>query len=370
MTRPRLVPSALLVAGVLVGGGGCPGNGDHSGKRTNGSGSAAGSGSGSAVDVADLPVLPPAPPLPAPPAALPPLPADAPTAKATPEAVALGELLFFDDRLASDASVSCASCHDPDHDWSGSAGQTSAGGKVFPRRAPALTDVAWRTNLGWDGRTTTLDRHMSFHFKGQMGDDPANAITRIAGLALYRAHFQRAYGAPPDGGRMLDALAAFVATRYSAPAPWDAEEHGAAPTKDKAGTATARGYLLFTGKAQCGTCHPPSLYTDQDYHRLGLVTSNDTGRGAIDPDERGAFKTPTLRGAALRKAFFHDGSVTSLDGAIDWHLAGGTGQGADRSIVDLPPVTLTPAERADLGAFVAALSPKAPAPYARPLRPQ
>ena len=76
-----------------------------------------------------------------------------------------------------------------------------------------------------------------------------------------------------------------------------------------------------------------------------------------------------LRGAAARARFFHDGSAASLDAAIDWHLAGGRGQGADPSVIDpgLSPVTLTTSERAQLGAFVAALT--AGAAPARPTLP-
>jgi cytochrome c peroxidase len=293
----------------------------------------------------------------------------------TPEQVALGELLFFDGRIAADGRTACATCHDPDADWSGTAHQSTAAGKPNLRRALALSDVAWRSKgLGWDGRYGTLDKHLFQHVRGQLGVDASQAITRIAGLPLYRAHFARAFGlapgAAPDGGHLLTALAAFAQTRYSAPGAWSEAEQGTAPAPGKAATPMARGYLVFTGKAQCSQCHVPPLYTDGGYHRLGLIAQPDDGRGKLDPLEAGKFKTPPLRGAALRKAFFHDGSASTLDAAIDWHLAGGTGQGADRSIVDLPAVTLTPAERADLGAFVRALSPEAPAPYPRPLLPQ
>jgi len=364
--RPRRAGGAgAVLAAVLVACAGCPGKHAEHKPDPNGSGSA-GSGSGTAATT-ELPVLPPAPPVPTPPAALPPLPTTAP--QITPAQVALGELLFFDPRLAADGKTACATCHDPDHDWSGTGGQPMAGGKLNLRRALALTDVAWRTPLAWDGRYPTLEGLLIQHFRGQLADDPSRAIGRIAALPLYRAHFARAFGGAPDGGHMLTALAAFARTRYSGATPWDDAEQGVTPTPAKAGTPETRGYLVFTGKAQCAQCHVPPLYTDQDFHRLGLIASPDEGRGAIEPTRRGAFRTPTLRGAARRGAFFHDGSATTLDAAIDWHLAGGTGQGADKSIVDLPAVTLTPAERTDLGAFLRALS-AAPPPYPRPLLPQ
>jgi cytochrome c peroxidase len=353
--------SVVVVALVLAG---CPGKKPDPRPEPGSGARPFGPGSGGAAPVA----LPPAPPLPEVPRDLPPLPAETPAV--TPAQVALGELLFFDGRIASDGKTACASCHDPDADWSGAAHAMTAAGKPNLRRAPPLSDVAWRAQaLGWDGRYTSIEKLLFQHVRGQQAIDAAQAIQKVAALPHYRAHFRRAFDADPDGGRMLIALAAFVQTRYAAPGAWIDAEGGIAP-EPGAGTPLTRGYALFTGKARCSQCHVPPLYTDGGYHRLGLVAQPDDGRGKLDPTKAGAFRTPHLRGAAFRTAFFHDGSAASLDAAIDWHLAGGTGQGADRSIVDVAPVVLTASERTDLGAFVRALSAAVPAPYPRPVLPQ
>jgi cytochrome c peroxidase len=363
MTR-LFVFAAAVIAAVACGTRGGPQAGSGSG-----SGSAsAGSGSGSGTAAAEVPVLPPAPPLPVPAPALPALPAGGPAV--TPEQVALGELLFFDPRLSASGAVACATCHDPDRDWAGPGALPTADGKPNARRALALTDLAWRPQLGWDGRYAQLDALLGVHLRGQLGAAAAGAAAGIAALGVYRAHFQRAFGTEPDAAGLVTALGAFARTRYSPPAPWDTAEHGLAPTRDQTGTPEARGYRVFAGVAQCATCHIPPLYTDRGFHKLGLIASPDPGRGAVEPARRGEFATPPLRGAARRAAFFHDGSAATLEAAIDWHLAGGIGQGADRSIIDLAPIALTPAERADLIAFVRALSAPATTPYPRPALPQ
>src|SRR5438552_2796500 len=57
----------------------------------------------------------------------------------TPEKAELGWLLFFDKRLSSDGSVSCASCHSPDHGFTdGKAVSTGIKGQKGGRSAPSV----------------------------------------------------------------------------------------------------------------------------------------------------------------------------------------------------------------------------------------
>jgi cytochrome c peroxidase len=71
----------------------------------------------------------------------------------TAEAVALGELLFWDTRLSIDNKLACATCHDPAHGYAGAKRQNTATGKPNLRRAPTLVNLAWHKELGWDGAT-------------------------------------------------------------------------------------------------------------------------------------------------------------------------------------------------------------------------
>ncbi len=309
---------------------------------------------------ADGPVtLAPPPPVPTTPPGLPPLPGDV---APTPAEVALGELLFHEPKLGADGTTACASCHDPAHGLAGTeAHPAPAAGRPSLRRAPALVNLAWATELGWDGRGSGLAGWLPNHARGQLDRTLDDIALTLTASPTYRAHLARTSAGRSDRDTVAAALAAYVVTRFAGGSAWDAHEAGAAGA---VGDDVVAGYQLFTGKARCGSCHAPPLYTDHDYHRLGLIASPDDGRGRVDPALAGAFKTPGLRGAANRTRFFHDGSAASLAAAIDWHLAGGRGQGADPSVIDpgLPPVTLTPDERAQLGAFVAALTAAEPPP--------
>jgi len=364
VTRASLVAIALLAS--------C-GGGHHDSKPPahDDAGRAAGSDAGTSV------VLPPPPDIPAAPHGLPISDKVAVNPLFAPH-LALGELLFFDARLSSTRTIACATCHDPAHDYSGDGRQKTAAGAPNLRRAPSLTNLVYRSELGWDGRYTSLDDQLPSHIRGQLGDELAAGVARIAELPIYRAHFARVGETDKPGERparssaaggaesidtrpadelALTALEYYVRTRYQGDSPWDKVERGTPPPE------LAAGYQLFMGKAQCSVCHPPPLYTDFAYHRLGLVATKDEGHGRVAPDQAGAFVTPGLRGAGLRPTLFHDGSATSLDAAIDWHLAGGTGQGADPSIIDpaLKPIKLSTDERAKLGAFVRALTNPTPA---------
>jgi len=300
--------------------------------------------------------LPPAPPLPRVPEGL---PKPEHSELVTAEAVALGELLFWDPRLSLDNRLSCASCHDPAHGYAGAKRQNTANGKPNLRRAPTLVNLAWQKELGWDGRYGSITDHLPAHILGQMGSDLTAVVTRINAVPGYRAHFQRLGDAKAETDVALHALAAFTLTRYAGDATWDRVERSPDAPKD-----LVAGYQIFQTRAQCSVCHTPPLYTDHRYHRLGLIASADEGRGRVDESQKGAFKTPSLRGAAQREMFFHDASAGSLDAAIDWHLAGATGQGADPKIIDpvIKKVSLSAVERKQLGDFVRALTDTRNAP--------
>lgn len=295
--------------------------------------------------------LAPAPALPAVPAGLPAPPANP---RITAEAVAFGELLFHDPRLAQNSARACAKCHDPETGYSGNV-QLAADGKQNLRRTPAIVNLAWAKAFGWDGRYTTFAEHLPPHLKGQLGDPLDVVAARIAEVPLYKLHIARVGGSPQDA--IVQALEAYVLTRYEGGAAWDAMER---TVRTKPGTLSndpiIAGYQLFAGKAQCATCHPPPLYTDEGYH---TVAPNPLK----DPGNKGAFKTPTLRGAALRTSFFHSGGIRTLDDAVAQYTQGGA---------DVDPVVakikLSPDEQKQVVAFLKALTADRPPP-AKPVLP-
>jgi len=70
-------------------------------------------------------------------------------------AAELGQSLFFDERLSSTGTISCATCHDPKHGFSNGS-QFGDGISQTQRHVPTLLNVAHHQWFYWDGRADTL----------------------------------------------------------------------------------------------------------------------------------------------------------------------------------------------------------------------
>ncbi len=98
--------------------------------------------------------------------------------------------------------------------------------------------------------------------------------------------------------------------------------------------AETRGMELFFGKARCASCHSGPLFTDQEYHALGLPsfgpgkthpwdpTPRDIGRMLTTDDlaDLYKFRTPSLRNVALTAPYGHNGSMPTLEAMVRHHL--------------------------------------------------
>jgi len=302
--------------------------------------------------------LPPAPPLPPTPAFLPSIedPKDNPT---TPEKVQLGQMLFFEKLLSKDGTQSCESCHHPDLAWTeGRAVSPKVGGAPNKRNAPTMLNVGYHTSFYWDGRVATLEGTCKAAWGGQLGADPPSVATGLNTNGTYRALFMRAFNSPATADNIPLALASFLRALKSGDAPYDKFEKG----DKKAVSAEAKhGFEVFR-KANCALCHVPPLYTDFQFHNVGvgwdLGDKRDHGRmdATKDPKDDGKFKTPTLRDIAKTAPYFHDGSAKTLDEAIDFMVGGGKkNPNLDEK---LKPAKLSKKDKAALKAFLQSLSGK------------
>jgi len=278
----------------------------------------------------------------------------------TPEKVALGRQLFFDKRLSGDGSRSCYSCHVCEKGLTdGLPKAIGAGNKQLTRSSPTLWNIGYHEMFYWDGRSPSLEKQaMAAWTGGNMGakDHEDEIVGKINALQGYHDQFRKVFGGDATKENIMQAISAYERTIISGDTAWDKWQAG---DQSAASEAAKRGWEVFK-EAKCNNCHDGVLLTDQQFHNVGVgmdAPEPDAGRGKITnkPEETGAFKTPTLRDVAKSAPYFHDGSVATLEEAVDFMLGGGKpNQYLDKK--NLEKRTITADQRRDLLEFLKSLN--------------
>jgi cytochrome c peroxidase len=190
----------------------------------------------------------------------------------------------------------------------------------------------------------------------QQTDTPVKVETIVAWIGAeggYAARFNAALpGRLIDLGTIARAVAAFERTLDPGIAPfdrWVAGEEGVITD------AAKRGFGVFTGKAGCAACHRGWRFTDDDFHDIGITTTDEgRGREVKNASLNFAFKTPTLRSVALRAPYMHDGSIATLADVVRHYEKGGIDRPSRSPL--MVSIRLTDEERRDLVAFMETLT--------------
>jgi cytochrome c peroxidase len=292
------------------------------------------------------------------------IPADDPM---TAEKIELGKQIFFDPRWSRSGTVSCASCHDPDHGWADRRRFSVNGeGKPGRRHSQTLVNRAFSDLQQWSGARRSLE-HQAMK---SSDSDPDTVVRQLGAVPGYREQFQRVFGSAVIAENVAKAIAAFERTILSGDSPYDHYRMG---DEQALSPAARRGLVVFEGKGRCAKCHSGFNFTDEGFHNLGVGMSSDTpdvGRHEMVklPVTRGAFKTPTLRDVARRPPYMHDGSLATLRDVIAFYDRGGN-PNPSLSLM-MQPLGLTEAEQADLVAFLESLTGRIdPRVLARPMLP-
>lgn len=305
--------------------------------------------------------------------------------------VELGRILFFDKRLAGDATLSCADCHQPGMAFvDGLPLSKGYPGSLYFRNTPTLLNVAHRERVYWDGRlaaddlpTVVRDHISEAHF---LQADGRLVIERLRQVPFYEQEFSSVFGGEPTYGRILNSVAVFVASLEARNAPLDRYLAG----DEEALSESARAGLdLFQGKAGCIRCHNGPLLTNHKAHGLGLESSaeifrtperhitfrrflrtlgvpdyenirTDVGVYCVSKEEHdfGRFVTPSLRNVAETAPYMHDGQLGTLEDVVAFYNQGGGGAAGKDEL--LQPLDLSEAEQSQLVEFLKSLSGELP----------
>jgi cytochrome c peroxidase len=290
-----------------------------------------------------------------------PIPDDNPL---TDEKIALGRQLFSDPRLSRDGTIACTSCHDPARAFSdGRPVAIGVLGRRGRRNAPALINRGYGRAFFWDARVSTLETQVLKPI-----EDP-NEMDLPVGEAAHRV------GLSTD--EVARALASYVRSILSGDSPFDRFVNG---DRTALSGEQQTGLQIFRGKGNCTACHVGPNLTDERLHNTGVAWVGDAqssrpalpaqpalpapgnrafadqGRAAITgrPEDRGAFKTPTLREVAHSAPYMHDGSRATLADVVDYYDRGGNAN----PLLDpeIRALHLTAAEKSALVAFLGSLS--------------
>ncbi len=379
-----------------------------------------------------------------------------------PVQVRLGQLLFYDKILSGNQNISCGTCHHHDHAGTdglslgigeGGVGvgpeRTAGTGpdairKRIPRNAPALWNLGHNEVrvLFHDGRLTESDLYgngfdspaeewlpqgldnlvaaqalfpmaAQFEMMGNLGENDIvgavhNRIDRGWPIIAKRVRTIPAYGEmfveafdhieePADVTivEIGNALGAFIISEWqSYDSPYDKWLTGTPLPED-----AERGRQLFFNN-RCAACHAGPLFTDQQFHALGLPAfgpgrtrrwdqiPRDVGRMAETNllEDAYRFRTPSLRNVALTAPYGHNGAYPTLEAMIrhhadpaaaraawtpemvnlpevPWLAAGDFAIRSDRleierqaAVLDIRPMQLSDQDIADLVAFLHALT--------------
>ncbi|MDP2277162.1 MAG: cytochrome c peroxidase, partial [Nitrospirota bacterium] len=272
----------------------------------------------------------------------------------TPEKIELGKKLFFDRRLSGDGTMSCVTCHMPEHAFTD--GQDIS--LSYPttknwRNSPTLINVAFQKHLFHDGRAKSLEEQALFPLMSafEMNQNLDFVEEEIRVVPEYAEAFKKVFGGEVTRERIAMAIAAFERTLISLNSPLDKHLKG---DKKALSQDAKKGLEVFKGKGKCADCHYGVNLADDKFYALNVLENpallndprvtatmrfvakvsnykdyanlkEDPGRYLITKNKKDwkAFRTPTLRDISKTGPYMHNGVFNTLGEVIEFFNMGG-----------------------------------------------
>ncbi len=344
-----------------------------------------------------------------------------------PQAIALGQMLFFDARLSRRTDMACATCHQPGRGFTDGRDRAEGSGAAKPRldrNTQGLWNVAHGRWFGWDGGSDSL---WNFALRPMLHpDELAASAAHIARLVRqqpdmacrYGTVFGKQVGASPAADELVmvnvaKALAAYLETLQSGKSNFDllhdALARGDLGAASNYPAAARRGLAIFTGKGNCSTCHFGPNFSNGEFHDIGIPYtlgpgrvdsgrhggirrvkedkynllgrySNDASRASGSRTRHvaenhatfGQFKVPSLRNVALTAPYMHNGRLATLHDAVRHYSELNEERLHQDGEALLKPLRLPAGQIADLVAFLETLTSRTfvdPSPALTPCLP-
>lgn len=246
-----------------------------------------------------------------------------------PEMATLGKYLYFDTRLSNKGNVSCNSCHNletfgVDH-LATSPGDDGIRGT---RNSPTVLHAYLHGMQFWDGRAQDVEEQAGAPILNPVEHNiksEAALVVRIEKIKFYKKWFSEVFSdeeSPITFKNIRVAIAAFERT-LNPESKFDKYLEGDEMVLND---QEKRGLDVFITTG-CVTCHNGVSVGGQLLQKFGVFTdywaltkSEHIDNGLFDltqkETDRQVFKVSGLRNVAHTYPYFHDGSVASLQAAV------------------------------------------------------
>ena len=247
----------------------------------------------------------------------------------SPEKIALGKALYYDKRLSKDETQSCNTCHNISTYGVDNA-PTSKGdnGGLGTRNSPTTFNAGLHISQFWDGRNADVEQQAGGPILNPVEMAIPNEkflLDRLKGIPDYQEMFAKAYPADEDPFTYLNltyAIGAFERTLLT-PSRFDEYLVGNQDALTEQEIIGLQTYM----DAGCTTCHSGALLGGNMLMKFGLSANYwdltkssviDSGKYAETKQDADlfVFKVQSLRNIEMTYPYFHDGSVSDLDDAI------------------------------------------------------
>jgi len=258
----------------------------------------------------------------------------------------LGRVLFYDELLSRNGTVSCGSCHVQTAGFAHNEALSEGfDGETTVRNSLALgtTAMGLTTSYGgnssfggealagfsWDDSIHSMEEQTQAAIENpaEMGMTMEDMVERVKSIAYYDILFNKAFGEDEiNEENLLSAISKFVNAISSNESKFDeglnhALSGGAFESFPNFTTKENIGKSLYN--SNCSSCHGLRHdFTVKAVANNGLdLIYADNGKGDKTgfQSDMGVFKVPFLRNIALSGPYMHDGRFESLEEVVDFY---------------------------------------------------
>lgn len=236
----------------------------------------------------------------------------------------LGQALFHSTLLSKDNSVACSSCHLVTAGGDdGFALSTGVGDKKGTRNSPTVLNAIFSFRQFWDGREPNLEMQVAkpIHNPIEMATNWQDVIKKLNADPYFSSAFANISREGVTEGAITKAIVVYEQSLVTPDSPIDRYLLG---DKQALTEQQQRGLNKFINFG-CTTCHQGKNIGGNFYQKLGRINAipeklkQDLGKFEFSKQEadKYVFKVPSLRNIADTAPYFHNGSVDTLEEAVD-----------------------------------------------------